>query len=239
MPDTATPETSTHCLERALLHRMPSVAFRHPDHGTPEALRQLAAAARGTAPWPPLTRERLEAVAHALDGVEAGALVARHERAFAHSVRSGATPYETECGDPNDTFIQSRDVADIGGFYLAAGLRPDAPERLPFLLRRELLYVADMLDPAFGYDPAAADREFPPRGARPGERYRTLWALSVEQRLLDEGHGGAGRVALAEATVSRAFPHLTAADQGDLRAAVRRGITRERLVLLVRAAAAP
>lgn len=112
------------------------------------------------------------------------------------------------------------------------------PGRLPALLRRELLYVADMLNPAFGYDPAAADRDLPPSDAPPRERYMALWALSVEQRLLDEGHGDAGRVALAEATIARAFPHLTAADQGDLLAAVRRGITHERLVLLVRGAAA-
>jgi TorA maturation chaperone TorD len=147
MPDTPTPDAATRCLERALLHRLLSVAFRHPDEGTPEELRRLAAAASGASRLPPRTRERLESAARALAGVDANALVARHERAFGHSVRSGATPYETEYGDSNDTFIQSRDLADIGGFYLAAGLRLDAPERpdhvatefefMQFLARKE------------------------------------------------------------------------------------------------------
>jgi hypothetical protein len=56
------------------------------------------------------------------------------------------------------------------------------------LLRRELLHVADLLDPDFQYD-----RSSPPRALGPGqagllrERYRALWNASVDGRLLGEG----------------------------------------------------
>lgn len=70
-------------------------------------------------------------------------------------------------------------------------LRPglfSAPEALLVLLRAELLHVADMLDPAFGYRP-----ELPESGAGQSHmallqsRYRVLWNASVAGRLARRG----------------------------------------------------
>lgn len=63
------------------------------------------------------------------------------------------------------------------------------PEETRNLLRRELLYVADMLDPTFGYVP-----KLPPSPAGPIEdrlraaRYGVLWATTVVGRLVRRGH---------------------------------------------------
>lgn len=82
-----------------------------------------------------------------------------------------------------------------------------ARDRALELLRRELLHVADMLDPGFGYEPTAgaADAALAP-GWR--ERYRLLWDTSVEGRLVRSGLAPpAGRdERLRE--FARAFPAL-------------------------------
>jgi hypothetical protein len=60
------------------------------------------------------------------------------------------------------------------------------PERLLFLLRRELQHVADMLDPRFGYEPRIEVAE-PARRRAVFERYALLWKVSVEGRLARRG----------------------------------------------------
>jgi hypothetical protein len=84
-----------------------------------------------------------------------------------------------------------------------------ARERLLRLLRRELLHVADMLDPAFGYEAVL------PRSIAGGARerlvrgnYRVVWNSYVDGRLLR-----LGRLPLVVreermAEFGRAFPHL-------------------------------
>jgi hypothetical protein len=63
----------------------------------------------------------------------------------------------------------------------------DSPALLAFL-RRELLHIADMLDPVFRYEP-----RLPPQPAGPvhdrliQDRYRLLWDCSVDGRLLRAG----------------------------------------------------
>lgn len=55
-------------------------------------------------------------------------------------------------------------------------------------LRRELLLIADMLDPAFEYDPRLpALRSGPSRERRIRERYGVLWRCSVDGRLVGQG----------------------------------------------------
>jgi len=70
-------------------------------------------------------------------------------------------------------------------------LRPKSlldQEALRTLLRRELLHVADMLDPAFGYV-----RELPSAETDPAvvnlllERYRVVWDATIDGRLCREG----------------------------------------------------
>ena len=86
-----------------------------------------------------------------------------------------------------------------------------APEMLWRLLRRELLHVADMLDPAFGYEAA-----LPPGAAGPGraggirESYRVLWNAWVDGRLVRRGALPATARGERLADFLRAFPHLGA-----------------------------
>lgn len=64
----------------------------------------------------------------------------------------------------------------------------DAPA-LGRLLRRELIYVADMLDPVFGYDPAAAVQQTSgPLASLLRERHELLWRVIVDGRLAARGY---------------------------------------------------
>jgi hypothetical protein len=92
-------------------------------------------------------------------------------------------------------------------------LRPQSlldPEGLRTLLRRELLHVADMLDPAFGYL-----KELPSVETDPAmvnllrERYRILWDASIDGRLCREGRLGVPARAARLLEFARAFPMLS------------------------------
>jgi hypothetical protein len=67
------------------------------------------------------------------------------------------------------------------------------PEALLAFARRELLHVADMLDPEFGYQ-----RQLPDSSQGPSfqnlllDRYRTLWDTTIDGRLHQEGRGREG-----------------------------------------------
>jgi hypothetical protein len=82
-------------------------------------------------------------------------------------------------------------VAADGGRSIVIALRPEAlvaPDRALAFLRREMLHVADMLDPAFRYEP-----RLPPQAAGPAldrmlqDRYRLLWDCSIDGRLVARG----------------------------------------------------
>lgn len=103
-------------------------------------------------------------------------------------------------------------VADGGERTAIVHLRPEpfgAPEALLDFLRGELLHVADMVDPAFGYDP-----ELPLTDAGPSrtpllrERYRAVWEVRVAGRLQRRGVLGAARLGAARRAFIRAFPML-------------------------------
>jgi hypothetical protein len=82
------------------------------------------------------------------------------------------------------------------------------PERALAFLRHELLHVADMLDPDFGYEPRLPAGSGRRPDARLADRYRVLWDAYVDGRLV------AGARALASLRVERlrefrsAFPEL-------------------------------
>jgi hypothetical protein len=91
-------------------------------------------------------------------------------------------------------------------------LRPQSlldREALRTLLRRELLHVADMLDPAFAYI-----RELPIIDTDPAvvnllrERYRVVWDATIDGRLCREGLLGAGARAARLAEFGSTFPML-------------------------------
>ena len=92
-------------------------------------------------------------------------------------------------------------------------LRPQSlldQEALRTLLRRELLHVADMLDPTFGYI-----RELPSVETDPAvvnllrERYRVLWDATIDGRLCREGLLGTRAQAARLAEFRSAFPMLS------------------------------
>lgn len=86
-----------------------------------------------------------------------------------------------------------------------------APERLRLLLRRELLHVADMLEPRFGYAPSLP--ESVAGGARERvvrDNYSVLWNTYVDGRLVRAGLVPAAVRAERLAEFVRAFPRLRA-----------------------------
>lgn len=74
---------------------------------------------------------------------------------------------------------------------LIVSLRPETivdPAAVGALLRHELMHVADMLDPAFGYQrqlPASQDGPSADNVLR--ERYRVLWDTTIDGRLVRSG----------------------------------------------------
>ena len=63
------------------------------------------------------------------------------------------------------------------------------PEHFLDLLRHELLHVADMLDPRFGYAPTVGGGDLSPARERLlRDRYRVLWDAYVDGRLTRLGH---------------------------------------------------
>jgi hypothetical protein len=77
------------------------------------------------------------------------------------------------------------------------------------LLRAELLHVADMVDPAYGYEPALPEVDGGPTYARLlQDSYRALWDVTVAGRLTRRGIGAPALVAQARAAFGAAFPML-------------------------------
>ena len=79
------------------------------------------------------------------------------------------------------------------GPLLVLRLRPESlldEHGLHALLRHELMHVADMLDPAFGYE-----RALPPSDGGPSadnilrDRYRVVWDVTIDGRLARAGFG--------------------------------------------------
>lgn len=67
------------------------------------------------------------------------------------------------------------------------------PEGLLELLRHEFFHIADMLDPAFGYDPRPPAVEGDPARLKLTlNRYRVLWDTVIDGRLCRLGRGRAG-----------------------------------------------
>jgi len=88
----------------------------------------------------------------------------------------------------------------------------DDADNLLASLRAELLHVADMLDPTFGYQPT-----LPPTDGGPSyerllrDRYRALWDISVAGRLVRRGVVGTQAEARAHEAFMVAFPMLSGA----------------------------
>jgi hypothetical protein len=91
-------------------------------------------------------------------------------------------------------------------------LRPEAflsPASLQTFLRHELLHIADMLDPAFAYEPALPKAPGgPTHDTLITNRYRVLWDTTINGRMLRRGWGNESLRDRQYAEFARAFPML-------------------------------
>ncbi len=136
------------------------------------------------------------------------ALALAHGRLFGHTARGEATPYETEYGE-DSLWAPQREMSDLGGFYLAFGLRLDvaAHERpdhiacecefLLVLARKEARALA-LGDTSMADDTARAARLFL-------RDHLGRWAPALGTKLArldDDGfYGALGRFLVAFAAV--------------------------------------
>lgn len=92
-------------------------------------------------------------------------------------------------------------------------LRPDrlaAPPVLTRFLHHELAHLADMVSPAFGYSADLAHTGHTPSQLRlVRERYRLLWAISIDGRLAARDLPGQAGAAHRRAEFDRAFAFLS------------------------------
>ncbi|MBI4329480.1 MAG: hypothetical protein HY685_06415 [Chloroflexi bacterium] len=82
--------------------------------------------------------------------------------------------------------------ADLSGDPRRIGMKLPAKrffdlESLLRYLRHELEHIADLLDPAFGYDEAGFLATSPSEANLIRDRYRVIWAISIDGRLQQEG----------------------------------------------------
>lgn len=126
---------------------------------------------------------RVEAAVNEHAGFTGGLCGGRIVRAFARA---------EEGADLIDPVSRARAAS---GPLLVLRLRPESlldQDSLRALLRHELMHVADMLDPAFGYE-----RALPPSDGGPSadnilrDRYRVVWDATIDGRLARAGFGHA------------------------------------------------
>lgn len=82
------------------------------------------------------------------------------------------------------------------------------PSRLLGWLRVELLKVADMIDPAFGYRPALPASDDPAQERLARERYRAIWDASAIGRLARRGLAAEQAIDDSRRAFATAFPML-------------------------------
>ncbi|HEX9716613.1 MAG TPA: molecular chaperone TorD family protein [Actinomycetota bacterium] len=118
-------------LARSTAYRLLSQAFAYP---TPKAAEQLLEedlplALAVSAPLPPNVRWALDEAATAFGGVSRDELEEAYRDVFSHVHSADCPMYETDYTE-RDVWRQTRELADLGGFYRAFGLeeqgeRPD------------------------------------------------------------------------------------------------------------------
>lgn len=82
-------------------------------------------------------------------------------------------------------------------------------DQLSLLLRRELYHVSDMLDPAFAYRPDLGDTgESIAQQNLVRDRYRVLWSLYVDARLVRASRAPAAVLEQRQRTLNKAFEGL-------------------------------
>lgn len=129
--DTTTIAPTDLALARSVLYSALTAGFRRPDEGTvrrlaaPDAERTLSvAAAVVDAPAPAgAVSAAVASLTPRLVSLEPGRVRVEYDRLFGHTARGLVCPFETEYG-PSELFLQAHELADLAGFYLAFGVRP-------------------------------------------------------------------------------------------------------------------
>ena len=107
------------------IYRALAAAFLAPEGGARAAVAEEAEGAREAARAidgsGPLERG-IERLGRAFAAVTDGELRDEHARVFGHVISAGCPPYETQWGGAQ-TFQQAQQLADVGGFYRAWGLK--------------------------------------------------------------------------------------------------------------------
>ncbi len=118
-------------LARSTIYRLLSQGFVYPTEGAVHSLSEedLPLALAVTAPLPENVRTALDDVAQALAGVGSAGLEAAYREVFSHVHSVDCPTYETDY-TTSDLWRQTRELADLGGFYRAFDMeeraeRPD------------------------------------------------------------------------------------------------------------------
>jgi hypothetical protein len=149
---------------------------RDPAYALPDPDERDAAFTRLNSDW--FLRLAIDAPVRQAIGEQAAALSA--------VLRILIAPVDRDAEQGAELYVASAEERSV-----VVSVRPEVladSYRVLEFLRRELLHIADMLDPAFDYEPA-----LPPQAAGPTldrllqDRYRVLWDCSVDGRLAQRG----------------------------------------------------
>ncbi len=137
----------------------------------------------------------------------------REQPSVAANVARCLVASASSSGDEDAELFVSREsgLAGAPGRALLIRLKPETltlPDRLRLLLRHELLHIADMLDPRFGYEPRLPSAAGPARERLLKDRYRVLWDAYIDGRLAVLGWAPASARAIRLGEFKRAFPML-------------------------------
>lgn len=192
--------------EEAVLRAITGHAEEHAFRRTRDPLYRLAPEDRD----PAFTRLHLEWFARlALDQPFHQALgeLAALGEACARCLVSRALSRQDETVD----LLVAPEEEDRGGRSVLVRVRATALEDGPRLLgwlRAELLKVADMLDPDFGYQPTLPSGGDPAYERLARERYRVIWDASVTGRLVRRGVAAEDAIGDARRAFAAAFAML-------------------------------
>jgi TorA maturation chaperone TorD len=134
--DAGCADPAAEALSRALLYRLLALGVQRPEPGSLGALCATAETVRDCGLLDPgLARDLLEGL-RALDEEE---LRRAQDRSFGHTVQGPVPLYQAEYGTRGDAFQQGHELADLGAFHAAAGLRPradaaDRPDHVRFAM---------------------------------------------------------------------------------------------------------
>ncbi|HLB61220.1 MAG TPA: molecular chaperone TorD family protein [Actinomycetota bacterium] len=142
METTGTLVGSAEALARSAVYRLLSRGFTYPTvEGVAELCDEdLPLAVAVADPLPEEVRLALSAVGEELDGAEASKLEEAYREVFSHVHSADCPVYETDY-TARDVWRQTRELADIAGFYRAFGMDPRAERPDHVAVELEFLHL--------------------------------------------------------------------------------------------------